>query len=139
MRGQRKSATPTRAAKSSWLSRRLRAGPRDGRRLRAYRPLISPSGHLDGEVPGAARADDQPAACVGGIRLDVARRAECHQAVEIEVRGPLGALDDVVDLEGAPTATGLALQRARRNTVRWIRQLPDVLASLVFLERTGGS
>ena len=25
--------------------------------------------------------------------------AECHQAVEIEVRAPLGALDDVVDLE----------------------------------------
>ncbi len=105
MRGPRKSATPTRAAKSSWLSRRLRAGPRDGRRLRPDLPLVSPSGHLDGEVPGAARADDQPAARVGGIRLDVARRAECHQAVEIEVRAPLGALDDVVGLEGASAAT----------------------------------
>ena len=27
----------------------------------------------------------------------MARRAECHQAVEIEVRAPLGALDDVVE------------------------------------------
>ena len=31
-----------------------------------------------------------------------------HQAVEIEVRAPLGAFDDVVDLEAAPAATGLA-------------------------------
>jgi hypothetical protein len=38
----------------------------------------------------------------------MAGRAECDQAVEIEVRAPLGALDDVVDLEGAPAATGLA-------------------------------
>ena len=30
------------------------------------------------------------------------------QAVKVEVRAPLGALDDVVDLEGAPAATGLA-------------------------------
>ena len=52
--------------------------------------------------------DDQAAARVGGIRLGMARRAERHQPVEIEVRAPLGALDDVVDLEGAPAATGLA-------------------------------
>jgi hypothetical protein len=38
----------------------------------------------------------------------MARRTERHQAVEIEVRAPLGALDDVVDLEGTPAATGLA-------------------------------
>jgi len=30
--------------------------------------------------------------------LGMARRTERHQAVEIEVRAPLGALDDVVDL-----------------------------------------
>src|SRR5258708_16096643 len=56
---------------------RLRGAPRaraiDGPRLRADRPLISPSDHLDGEVPGAARGDDQPAARVGGIRLGMAR------------------------------------------------------------------
>ena len=40
--------------------------------------------------------------------MGMARRTERHQAVEIEVRAPLGALDDVVDLEGAPAATGLA-------------------------------
>jgi hypothetical protein len=38
----------------------------------------------------------------------MAWRTERHQAVKIEVRTPLGALDDVVDLEGAPAATGLA-------------------------------
>ena len=77
-------------------------------RLRADRPLISPSGGLEGEVPGAARGDDQPAAGVGGIRLGMARRTERHQQVEIEIRASLGALDDVVNLEGAPAATGLA-------------------------------
>src|SRR5258708_21549344 len=49
---------------------RLRGAPRaraiDGPGLRADRPLISPSGHLDGEVPDAARGDEQPAARVGG-------------------------------------------------------------------------
>lgn len=29
----------------------------------------------------------------------MARRAERHQAVELEVRAPLGALDDVVDVD----------------------------------------
>jgi hypothetical protein len=38
----------------------------------------------------------------------MAQPTERHQPVEIEVRAPLGALDDVVDLEGAPAATGLA-------------------------------
>jgi hypothetical protein len=38
----------------------------------------------------------------------MAWRTERDQAVEIEVRAPLGALDDVVDLEGAPAPTGLA-------------------------------
>jgi hypothetical protein len=32
----------------------------------------------------------------------MARRTERHQPVEIEVRAALGALDDVVDFEGAP-------------------------------------
>ena len=71
-------------------------------RLRADRPLISPAGDLDGEAPLAEGGDDQPAACVGGVCLGMAWRAEHHQPVEVEVRAPLGALDDVVDLEGAP-------------------------------------
>jgi hypothetical protein len=70
-----------------------------GGALRADRPLISLSGDLAGEAPLAERDDDQAAARVGGIRLGMARGAERHQAVEIEVRAPLGALDDVVDLE----------------------------------------
>ncbi len=40
--------------------------------------------------------------------MRMTRGTERHQAVEIEVRAPLGALDDVVDLEGAIAATGLA-------------------------------
>jgi hypothetical protein len=75
---------------------------------RADLPLVSPLSDLDGEAPAAERGDDQPAVHVGSIRLGMARRTERHQAVEIKVRAPLGALDDVVDLEGAPAATGLA-------------------------------
>jgi hypothetical protein len=33
---------------------------------------------------------------------------ERDQPVEVEVRASLGALDDVVDFESAPAATGLA-------------------------------
>ena len=54
-------------------------------------PLISPSGDLGGEAPIAERGDDQAAPCVGSIRLGMARRADRHQAVEVEVRAPLGA------------------------------------------------
>ena len=126
MRGQRKSATPTRAAKSSWLSRRLRAGPRDGRRLRADRPLISPSGHLDGEVPGAGWGDDQPAERVGGIRLDVARRAECHQAVEIDVRAPWARLTTCWTSRPALAAKGLAPLAGRGNSVGHRADLTEV-------------
>jgi hypothetical protein len=39
----------------------------------------------------------------------MAGRAERHQAVEIEVRAPLGALDHVVDLENTPVATGAGI------------------------------
>ena len=61
--------------------------------------LFSPSGDLDGEAPSAEWGDDQPAPRVGGIRLGMAWGTERHQPVELEVRAPLGALDDVVDLE----------------------------------------
>jgi hypothetical protein len=103
-------------------------------RLRADRPLISPSGDLDGEAPLAERGDDQPAPRVGGIRLGVAGRTERHQAVEIEVRAPLGALDDMVDLEGAPAATGLAPAGAPEP-----RPARVAVASCPLLRETGGS
>ena len=77
-------------------------------RLRTDRPLIRPSRDLDGEAPAAQRLNDQAALEVGGVRPRMAPRTECHQAVEIEVRAPLGALDDVVDLEGVPGAPTLA-------------------------------
>jgi hypothetical protein len=64
--------------------------------------------YLDSEAPVAQQTDDEPAPSVGGIRLRMIRGTERHQAVEIEVRAALAALDDVVDLEGAPAATGLA-------------------------------
>jgi hypothetical protein len=80
------------------------------RRLGAARPPISPTGDLAGEAPVADRGDDQAAARVGGIRLGMARRTEGPP--DGRDRSPsrpgLGALDDVVDLEGAPAATGLA-------------------------------
>ena len=91
---------------------RLRGAPRartiDGLRLHPDGPLISPAGDLEAEAPVAEWGDEQPTARVGGFCLGLARRTERHQPIEIEVRAPLGALDDVVDLEGAPAATGLA-------------------------------
>jgi hypothetical protein len=56
---------------------------------------------------GVVSSDDQVATRVGGIGPDVTGRAERQHAVELEVRAPLGALDEVVGLEGAPAATGL--------------------------------
>jgi hypothetical protein len=64
--------------------------------------LSAPRVTSKGEAPVAKRTDDQAATPVGGIRLRVARRAERHEAVEIEVRAALSALDDGVDLERAP-------------------------------------
>ena len=85
-------------------------------RLRTNGPLVSASGDLGGEAPVSERGDNQAAARVGGIRLRMTWRTERHQAVEIEVRAPLGALDDVVDLEGAPAATGVAPPAGARTT-----------------------
>ena len=45
-------------------------------RLRADRPLVSPSCDLGGEAPVAERGDDEPAARVGGIRLGMAGTTE---------------------------------------------------------------
>jgi hypothetical protein len=50
----------------------------------------------------------------------MARRTECDQPIEIEVRAPLGPVDDVVDLDGAPAAEAWHRQRARRNNTRRI-------------------
>jgi hypothetical protein len=89
-----------------------RSGPRgrptDGCRLRACRPLVGPSDDLERELALPQQRDHQPAPQVRRVRLHVAWRTERYQPVDIEVRAPLGALDDVVDLEGAPAATGLA-------------------------------
>jgi hypothetical protein len=52
-------------------------------------------------MAAAEWGDNQPPPRVGGIRLGMAGWAERHQPVEIEVRAPLGALDDVGDLAGA--------------------------------------
>ena len=104
-------------------------------RLRADGPLISSSGDLDGEAPVAERGDEHPAAHVGGIRLGMAWRAERHQAVEIEVRAALGALDDMVDLEGAPAAAGLAPPAGAPGEVMRVSLL-EALASAGW---TGGA
>src|SRR5215469_526429 len=67
--------------------------------LRADRPLVRPSDEGESEPPFTERLDYQPAACVGHIRLHMARRTERHQAVAIEVRAPLATLLDVMHLE----------------------------------------
>jgi len=56
----------------------------------------------DSVTTSAERGDHQPAARVRRIGLRMAWETERHQAVEIEIRAALGALDDVVDLERAP-------------------------------------
>jgi hypothetical protein len=91
-------SSPDSAPGVSRLRGALRARVIDGPGLRADRPLISPPSDLDGEAPAAERGNDQAAARVGGIRLGMAGRTERHQPVEVEVRAPLGALDDVLDV-----------------------------------------
>jgi hypothetical protein len=76
-------------------------------RLHSGCPLVGASDHGGGESPSAEWSDDEPTARVGGIRLDMAGRTERHEPVEIEVRAPLGALDDVVDL-GDPSAAAVS-------------------------------
>ena len=104
---------------------RLLVAGRSLGRLRADGPLVSASGDLDGESPVAERGDDQAAARVGGIGLGMTRGAERHQPVEIEVRAPLGALDDVVDFEGAPAG-----RRPRRLCMWFPRGLTPVKSAL---------
>ncbi len=60
------------------------ASPPAAALLRAGHPLVGPLDDLEGEVPLAERADDEPAPRVGGIGLGVARRTERHQAVGID-------------------------------------------------------
>ena len=111
--------------------------------LRAARPLISPAGDLDGEAPGAEGGDDQPTTRVGGIRLGMAWRTERPHAVEIEVGPPLGAFDDVVDLEGAPVVEDSAgatlndrhLFDPREQTPLRAVQVADTLADPFFAGR----
>jgi hypothetical protein len=104
-------------------------------RLRTNGPLVSASGDLGGEAPVSERGDNQAAARVGGIRLRMTWRTERHQAVEIEVRALLGALEDVVDLQGAPAATGVAPPAGARTTWHaFPRAIPIVPFVLVALE-----
>src|SRR5713101_2899279 len=52
--------------------------------------------------------DDEPALAEGGIGLGVAVAAQGNQPVEVEVRAPLGALGDMMDVEASPDAARLA-------------------------------
>jgi hypothetical protein len=76
------------------------------------RPLISPADDLADETAVAVWGDDQPAACIRGIGLGMTPGTERHQPVEIEVRAPLGALDDVVDRIGVAIRTSFDLDGA---------------------------
>ena len=75
---------------------------------------------LAGEATLATRGDHQPAARVGGIGLRMARRTERHQAVEIEVRAALGALDDPKDealAKGSEDLMGTSHQETTNRSV----------------------
>jgi hypothetical protein len=60
--------------------------------------------------------------------LGMARRTERHQPVEIEVRAPLGALDDAVDLEcprsGMGASIPFSLRRRGGQAGSWISSAP---------------
>ncbi len=51
----------------------------------------------------------------------MAWRAERHQAVEIEVRAPLGAVDDAVDPEGTSAASAPLSQNRSLTFVGSVR------------------
>jgi hypothetical protein len=124
-------------ARPAWLRFGLRTDPSDDRRGRPEGPLIGPADDLDSEAPGAEWGDDQAAVCVGGSVW--AWQGGQRATRRSRSKSPWARLTMWWDLEGAPQPDAQPLQRARRDTVRWIRQVPDVLASLVFLESTGGS
>jgi len=67
--------------------------------LRAGRPFVVTSHNRGAEPPSTKWGNHQPAARVRRIGLRMAWGTERHQAVEIEVRAALGALDDLVDVQ----------------------------------------
>ena len=64
--------------------------------------------HVEREPTIPKGRDNQPAGGQRRIRLAVAGRAQRDQSVQIEIGATLGALDDMVDLEPAASAAGLA-------------------------------
>jgi hypothetical protein len=52
------------------------------------------------------------------IGLVVAPPAKRHKLIQIEIGAPLGALDDVVDIQASPHATGLATPGRSREDLR---------------------
>ena len=69
--------------------------------------LRRPVHHVETKPTVSERRDDQPAGCGWGIGLVMARSAQRHQAVAIEVRAAARALDDVVDVQAAAAAAQL--------------------------------
>jgi hypothetical protein len=74
------------------------------------RPAIlrRPVYHLKSKLTVSERRDDQPAGCERSVGLVVTRAAHRNEAIEVEVRAAARALDDVVDVQAAAAAAGLA-------------------------------
>src|SRR5262249_4112834 len=70
--------------------------------------LRRPVHHVEREPTIPKGRDNQPAGGQRRIRLAVAGRAQRDRSVQIEIGATLGALDDMVDLEPAASAAGLA-------------------------------
>src|SRR5437667_9014034 len=70
-------------------------------------PFASPLRNLEVESALSQGRDDEPALAIRGISLGVAVPAEGDQPVEVEIRAPLGAFDDMVHVETGPDAARL--------------------------------
>jgi hypothetical protein len=71
-------------------------------------PLAWSARYLAVELTLSEGRDDESALAEGGVGLGVAVAAEGDQPVEVEVRAPLGAFGDVMDVQAGPDAARLA-------------------------------
>jgi len=87
--------------------------------------------HIALKLAGPEGRDDEPALAEGGIRLGVAGAAEGDEAVEVEIRAPLGTLAHVVDFKPGTQAASLADAAGPRQDLR--------ANVLVLLQACGGA
>src|SRR5215471_13251665 len=73
---------------------------------------------LEAKPTIAQAAHHEPASFVWRVGLVVTPAAERHQLIQIEVGSALGALEDVMDIQASPHATGLATPARSREHLR---------------------